>query len=1116
MTTSRSAPDLTSSKSSHSPATPYLPPLPGHIFPLVAEIRRLRERVLSYSKDQELPLCILHGPSGSGKSTLALQLCHDDDIILKFNHRIIWLDIGPHPYDLLDQINEIGEVFSDTWLYKSTARSALEQLYNTLSSEDTLIVMDHVSSIQQAVQYRPPFKNIYTLYTTRNARIASALDVREVEVSSFISSIRTQIVSSHQLPFSRESEIALIDYLDPLALHLSCVCVQRNVSLSFLNSINTKKNGYPLHALFDALIQSLSDTLRTLTHSLVVFPANTPLSYPVISAFWRSQNDALSEEEINLLFDTLTSFEILSHRSQSNMGALSDAFRNYAQEHPDIDSNAFQALFIERYPLSDLLDSQKHVDDYVYRFYCYHLHQANRTGDLFQLLVSVEWILTKLRLTTSEALLEDYQFAVAEKTLRIIEEAIRLSRHTLEPDRRQVIVQLIGRLQHLNIPAIDQLVDSLRTHRAAEPVWLDPSHVHLTTPSSALIRKYEGHMADIQSIEIDTSTLTAVSASTDRSIRIWNIRDGQSKGVLRGHERGVNRAVFTPNGKHIISAAEDMTLKLWDVQTNSLLRSHSVLSSPAVTLKPLSDNHSVLYSDDSGYAFLCDLWSGDVKRMFRASHTQIWSFALTPEETLGFTAGNNASIDVWDIQTGHQKRTLEAHDDWIWDLAITANGRYLLSSSEDHTVMIWDLFGANVIRVLKGHRAGVRLVILAQNDGLIISVDADQCIIVWEFNTGTLLRTFTGLTNWMHDLEVLPDGDGVLIASDEPTLKLWSLMGNMYHSEQESHEKGVRALALSPDDLYLVSASDDASLMKWHVESGTLSQSFEGHSDWISDLHISRNGKLAISSSFDKTLAIWDLENGQRHHTLHGHSDWVWCTAISWDGSYMVSGSEDRTLILWNLQTGRPLRTLEGHQGGVTDVLISDDNKHIISASLDRTIRIWSTVDGSLKHELKGHTERITQIILSPLDQRVISASEDGTIRLWSFQFGHEVDRIESGSAVGHIHAVQKGLRLASTTKDMGLRIWDFLEERQIHTMHGHTKEISYLVVSSDSNWAATTGYDCALCLWDLEKGQLLDRYYADYPMTFCAFSKDNQRLIGADGGGGLHFLNIRGTELIY
>jgi WD40 repeat protein len=69
-------------------------------------------------------------------------------------------------------------------------------------------------------------------------------------------------------------------------------------------------------------------------------------------------------------------------------------------------------------------------------------------------------------------------------------------------------------------------------------------------------------------------------------------------------------------------------------------------------------------------------------------------------------------------------------------------------------------------------------------------------------------------------------------------------------------------VAISPNGDFVISASDDHTLRLWSLPSVKGISSLENHSKPITAVAIDLNGKQAISTSLDENIVIWDLKSG--------------------------------------------------------------------------------------------------------------------------------------------------------------------------------------------------------------------------------------------------------------
>jgi WD40 repeat protein len=73
----------------------------------------------------------------------------------------------------------------------------------------------------------------------------------------------------------------------------------------------------------------------------------------------------------------------------------------------------------------------------------------------------------------------------------------------------------------------------------------------------------------VSAVAVTADGSRAVMASSDRTLRLWDLESGQSLHALQGHTHWVGAVAVTADGRRAVSGSGDRTLRLWDLQSGA-------------------------------------------------------------------------------------------------------------------------------------------------------------------------------------------------------------------------------------------------------------------------------------------------------------------------------------------------------------------------------------------------------------------------------------------------------------------------------------------------------------------------------------------------------------------
>jgi WD40 repeat protein len=78
---------------------------------------------------------------------------------------------------------------------------------------------------------------------------------------------------------------------------------------------------------------------------------------------------------------------------------------------------------------------------------------------------------------------------------------------------------------------------------------------------------FAGHSAGVRAVAITRDGRRAVSACSDKTLRIWDLESGRLLKILEGHSEWVRAVAITPDDRRAVSVSDDNTLRIWDLES---------------------------------------------------------------------------------------------------------------------------------------------------------------------------------------------------------------------------------------------------------------------------------------------------------------------------------------------------------------------------------------------------------------------------------------------------------------------------------------------------------------------------------------------------------------------
>ncbi|CAB1063128.1 High-affinity carbon uptake protein Hat/HatR [Olavius sp. associated proteobacterium Delta 1] len=543
--------------------------------------------------------------------------------------------------------------------------------------------------------------------------------------------------------------------------------------------------------------------------------------------------------------------------------------------------------------------------------------------------------------------------------------------------------------------------------------------------TGAELATFSGHTERVNSAAFSPDGAHIVTASNDRTSQVWDAATNEVIASLTHHRAAVSSAAFSPDGNRIVTASHDAVARIWDAKTGGLIKQlRNRFKVHAATFSP--DGMRIVTASDDRMARIWDVATGEVIQTLEGHTDMVNSAAFSsPDGARVVTASRDHTARVWEAATGKLNHTLEGHRDVVWSAAFSPDGTRIVTASQDATVRFWDAATGKVLETLTGHEAAVNSAAFSPDGGHIVTVSDDKTARVWKAAAGEMIDILSGHTAAVNAAAFSPDGARIVTASLDKTARVWDVATGELIVPLTGHEYSVNGVAFSPDGARIITASGDGEARIWDAAAGTVIHNLDGHRNWVLKAAFNPKGTRVVTASTDGRARLWDTATGKKIHSLIGHEGGVYAATFSPDGTRIVTTSPDKTARIWDAATGKEIQILTGHEAPVNDAAFSPDGARIVTASQDKTARLWDAVTGQVIRTLTGHKDALRSAAFSPDGSHIVTASEDQTARVWSALTG-EVIKVLQGHAADVYGAAfsADGARIVTASRDHSARVW--------------------------------------------------------------------------------------------
>jgi hypothetical protein len=283
-----------------------------------------------------------------------------------------------------------------------------------------------------------------------------------------------------------------------------------------------------------------------------------------------------------------------------------------------------------------------------------------------------------------------------------------------------------------------------------------------------------GHKGPVLAAASSDEGRWIVSAGTDATIRVWNAGSGALVRTIEVDE-GAPTALAVGN-RRALAGHKGGTIVLWDLEKAEKLGAFQLGSTAAVTsLAFTAETNEFVAASQDGSVALFDTRLPSAPSMLLNGRDGT-GMIVTASLARGFvaSAGADRTVRLWRAETESLTRTYRIPAGEIAALDISSDGRYLAAAVTDGSIRVWSNSSSRAIRTFKAHQARVGAIAFGP-DRLLATASDDGKVKVWNLRVARVVRILSGGAGPLRALSFTPDGRRVIGAGQDGVIRVWSL-----------------------------------------------------------------------------------------------------------------------------------------------------------------------------------------------------------------------------------------------------------------------------------------------------------------------------------------------------
>jgi WD40 repeat protein/serine/threonine protein kinase len=577
----------------------------------------------------------------------------------------------------------------------------------------------------------------------------------------------------------------------------------------------------------------------------------------------------------------------------------------------------------------------------------------------------------------------------------------------------------------------------------------------------------DGHTAAVRRAVFSPDGKLLVSGGDDGKVIVWDFARRERIATFADHTDVVNAVAFSPDGKWIASGSYDQTVIVWNA---ARLEKEVALNEHRGRIGALgfSPDGRLLASASTDADMRTVLWEVGSWRNLRelpigSDYCSVLFSRDSRELSLSLSLSDAGTL-TWDTATG---RSLPDRFERDWGGAggaCSPDGTRMVAVDDRGDVKFSDLGRKKLLASSRGHRDNGRAAAFSP-DGRLAATGAED-IVLWDAVKLTKLLPLV-YTSVVWSLAFSPDGRSLVSTHGDGAILVWEVVERRLAVNLNEHSGPVRAVAFSSDGKRLASASEDGSVIIWDARHRTKEAVFVGHDTRVMGIAFSRDGEWLASCDQEGTLICWYQGTRQRRWTVRprNQSD-ARCVVTSPDARWVAASHG-----VYDISDGRQVLSLDVrdlvNSSSIYGMAFSPDGCYLACPTIQGRILVWNTETWRLIDRLDFADASLISISFSPDGKLLVTGDDQKGVHLWGVFPLRDLGVLGQHAArVKQVAFSPDGKEVVSASDDGTIALWDVGGRRLITRIGTHSAPVISVAFSPDGKQIASGEHDRSVRLY--------------------------------------------------